>query len=167
MEYSYGNLRLFDFVYATADTRVRRHRQKLERFFDSYKNKKDRDGEYLLAADIADPLWDSEFDSPAALRRQNAAAEAALDLLRARVREQSFRGEAIDEILQVLAEDPDIDMLLRLSEIVGIRRAHWYQGGSVSEAAVQFMNVCVEREKVEELLDAIAIEDPNVILEGG
>ena len=44
MEYSRGAVELFDFVYAAADTGESRYRQRLERFFDSYKDRHERYG---------------------------------------------------------------------------------------------------------------------------
>ena len=164
MEYSSGASRLFDFVYATADTRVRNYRRQLERFFEGYKSKKERYGRYLLSPDINDPIFDADYSSPAEMRQAEPGAQAQLRVLEIRVREQSFRGNAIDSILQLLSEKFDNDRLTRLSAMIGIPPALWFTNAAPADSAVQFMDICLVRDKVEELLDLIGREYPELVL---
>lgn len=167
MEYSSGDLRLFDFVYATADTRVEGYRRKLERFFRAYKDKQERYGQYLLSGDVANPLWDAEFDSPSALNRADPSAEAHLAILSSRIRSVSFRGTAIEQILEVLVSHYDTESLKRLSDYVSVPTSHWYTGEDAANSATQLLQVCVDRNKAEELLDAVALEYPKALKERG
>lgn len=164
MEYYQGDAKLYDFVFAAADTGVRNYRREIEDFFEKYKNAQGRFGKYLISADIADPLWEAEFDSPEALRRTELGAKSQLELLQARVRGDSFKGLDIDLIVQLLAREYDNDGLRRISEMIGIPPAHWFTGGAASDSSVQLLHVCVHRGKVEELLDAVAGEHPQAFL---
>lgn len=163
MEYSKGDTMLYDFVFATADTRVEKYRKRLENFFSQYKNKKERYGRYLLSADISNPLFDAEYDNPASLRRAEAGARAQLELLQARIRTQNFNNRTIESILQILASNYDNDSLAgRITTYIGIPKAQWYTSGSIADSAAQLLQICIEREKVEELLDALARDRPDL-----
>ncbi|HVG20430.1 MAG TPA: hypothetical protein VNI02_15380, partial [Blastocatellia bacterium] len=164
MEYYNGDAKLYDFVYATADTRVPNYRKEVETFFDHYKDASGRYGKYLMSADISDPLWEAEYDSPSALQRSEPGARSQLELLQMRVRKDSFRGHKLDLIVQLLARKYDNDGLRRISEIIGIPAAHWYTGSASADSSVQLLHLCVDRGKVEELLDAVAGEYPESFL---
>jgi hypothetical protein len=164
MEYYQGDAKLYDFVYATADTGVRNYRKAVEIFFEQYKKLRGRFGKYLMSADIADPLWEAEYDSPAALQRAEPGAKSQLELLQMRVRGDSFKGRSLELIVEFLAREYDNEGLKRISQIVDISPAHWFTGGTTADSAVQLVHTCVEREKVEELLDAVAIELPQAFI---
>jgi hypothetical protein len=164
MEYSRGNSQLFDFVYATADTGDMHYRSRLEEFFDSYKRDSGRYGRYLLSADISNPLWEADYDDPAALRVDQGAM-AQLNLLEARVRNESFAGNSLEQILEVLSTNYDADSLKRLSDVVGLPRSHWFATGvSAATLGVRILDSARDREKVEVLIDAIALDYPNLFL---
>lgn len=160
MEYYRGDAKLFDLVYATADTREPDYRSQLERFFESYKNDVGRYGRYLLSADISDPWWEAEFDSPAALQRAEPGAKSQLALLQARVRKESFKGQNLDDIVQLIAGKYDNDGLTRISTVIGVPPAHWFVGRAVADSTIDLLTLCVSRGKVEELLDAVEKEYP-------
>jgi hypothetical protein len=166
MEYSQGDAKLFDFVYATADTAKPNYRSLVESFFEEYKNAGGRYGRYLLSGDIGDPWWEAEFESPEALRRAVPGAKSQLELLQARVRRESFNGQNLDSIVQLLAGTYDNNGLNRISTLIGISPAHWYTGRAAADSAVELLQLCVERNKVEELLDAVASEYPESFMEG-
>jgi hypothetical protein len=160
MEYYKGNAKLFDFVYATADTARPDYRSRVEGFFETYRNDSGRYGRYLLSADVGDPWWAAEFESPAALNKAGAGAKSQLELLQARVRNECFKGQSVDEVLELLAEKYDNEGLKRISTVVGIPPAHWYARGAAADSASDLLRVSLERGKVEELLDAVAVEYP-------
>lgn len=164
MEYYRGNAKLYDLVYATADTGDPGYRSKLERFFDYYKKDAGRYGRYLLAADVGEPLWEAEYDSPSALLRADQGAKSQLELLQARVRADSFKGQSLDEIVHLLARLYDGAGLQRISRSIDIATGHWYKGGTSADSAVELLRLCLERNKVEELLDAIGQEYPAAII---
>jgi hypothetical protein len=162
MEYARGNSLLFDFVYATADTADRSYRKELEEFFEFYKNDDGRYGRYLLSADIGDPLWESDYDEPAALRRDQGAI-AQLDLLEARVRKESFRGHSLDLILDGLATNYDDESLKRLSDIAGLPSSQWYAPGlPIAALSARMLETARKRERIEVIIDAIALDYPNL-----
>jgi len=162
MEYSFGAARLYDFVYAAADTSRPRYRAALEEFFDEYRARSGRAGEYLIDTSIGEPLWEARFASPAALRQQApGVADAQLNLIKERVREQVFRGETLEELVEMLARLYDNDGLQRISDQIGIPPAHWYSGRRAADSAVQLLDACVARRAVEQLIERVAIEYPR------
>lgn len=164
MEYSRGNSQLFDFVYATADTGDRNYRSELEQFFDFYKRDSGRYGRYLLTADITNPLWEADYDDPAALRGDRGAV-AQLNLLEARVRKETFGGHSLEQILEILSVHYDHDSLQRLSDVVGLPKSHWFATGvPLATLATRILDLARTRERVEVLIDAIALDYPNVFL---
>jgi hypothetical protein len=164
MEYYQGDAKLYDFVYATADTGLKNYRKAVEMFFEQYKKDRGRFGRYLMSADIADPLWEAEYDNPAALQRAEPGAKSQLELLQMRVRGDSFKGRNLELIIQFMAREYQNDGLRRISQTIGIPPAHWFTGGTTADSAIQLVHICADRGKVEELLDAVAIEFPNAFI---
>jgi hypothetical protein len=164
MEYYAGSKELFDFVYATADTEYPNYRQHVKSFFESYKDKNERYGRYLLSGDMVDPLWDAEFDSPADLRRADPSARPQLELLEARVRERMLGQDSTEAVLEVLGSVHHTpDEVRVLSEDIGIKAAVWYAGGSLAEVCDQFMAEVLRRGKLEELVQKLAARYPELI----
>lgn len=166
MEYESGNSKLFDFVYATADTGDPNYRELLQLFFAHYKDDAGRYGRYLLSADISDPLWDAEYSSPEALRRSEPGSESQLALLKARVQRLSFEGRTLDLLLEALCSHYDNEGLKRLSTMIKIPVTQWFRGGTIAEAAAQLLAASIERKNVELLLDAMAMDNPTPFLQG-
>jgi hypothetical protein len=165
MEYTKGDIKLYDFVYATADTRVSNYRKSLETFFEEYKNKHGRNGSYLFSADVGNPIWEAEFTSPEALLRSEPGSKAHLKLLEERIRNQSFRERNIESILEMLTRNYDNESLGgRVTSAIGISRAQWYHAGSIADSASQLLQKCIELNKVEELLDSIARDYPELFI---
>ncbi len=160
MEYASGSAKLYDFVYATADTGVPRYRSKLMNFFKEYKQKKERYGRYLLSADVSDPLWESEFERPEDLMRAQPSSRSQLELLQARVRADCFKGKNLDAIVQMLAEKYDGTGLQRVSRMINVPPAQWYTERAAADLAADLLALCLQRGKVEELLDVVAAEYP-------
>jgi hypothetical protein len=107
----------------------------------------------LLSADINDPLWEAEYDNPAALRRSEPGAEAHLALLEARVYENSFKGTTLEDILRVLVNYGDHVSLQRLSDNAGIPWRGWVRDGTINDSASQLLAACIERKKIDEKPD--------------
>ena len=161
MEYYTRSAKLYDFVYASADSGDSTYRSQLEHFFDKYKRDKGRYGRYLLAGDLDNPMWEADFESPEALQRAEPGAKSQLELLQARVRGDVFRDKNLEAIVELLAEKYDNDGLKRIAAAIGVPESHWYTGRASADSAVDLLNVCVDRNKVEELLDGIAIDYPE------
>ena len=157
MEYASDNVRLFDFVYVTAVTGERRFRQDIETFFDDYRQAGGRNGRYLIAADIAEPMWDSEFTSPADLRRSGAH----YDILLRRINESIEGSTSTDDLLRILCRT-DVDLLKRFSADVGIPQSLWFRGGSLADESANLLDR-LPVAKMGQLLDAIAAVDPHYL----
>lgn len=162
MEYSKNGSILYDFVYATADTSKKMHRGYIKEFFEQYKNDDERYGKYLLSADVEQPMWEAEFENPEALKRSIPGAKSQLELLIERVQTNSFANKNLDEILQILTNTYNNKDLKRISDDINIPCAIWFRDARVADAAADFLNVCVSRKKVEELIDKIAMEHPQL-----
>jgi hypothetical protein len=160
MSYTDDTAELFDFVFATGITSDVDHRQKLEEFFESYKDRSGRHGKYLIAADIADPLWDSEFASPRELNRTNPSAASHLKMLERRVQARLFGDDTERELLKALGTLPDIDYLRRISTLAGVAPSTWQSGGSIADEAAQFL-ARAPRAQMASIIEALAIARPE------
>ncbi|WFU40782.1 hypothetical protein QA640_42640 [Bradyrhizobium sp. CB82] len=156
MEYWDGPVRLFDFVYATADTRDEGFRADLSRFFEAYRLANDREGNYLTAADIAEPMWDAEFTSPESLRRDQ---RAQLRLIERRV-EDTIRGIDFTEVLvKRLSQAAGLTDLKRISANAGIEWRRWSQGGAIGDEATRLVEYAISSGKQQALLYSLQYED--------
>ena len=164
MEYEKGDSRLFDFVYATADSRVPDWRTKVSEFFDDYRSREKRFGRYLTSADIADPLWDADYLSPADLRRSDAGNRSHLELLTARVQDRMRGDDLIETTLRALGRVcSSHNELGVLSDDLAVPRGSWQTGGSLADNAAAFVAVVKDRPgKLEELVDLLATRYPEI-----
>ena len=156
MEYWDGSTLLHDFVFATADTRDRGFRLDLERFFEEYRKANGRDGSYLLAADVAEPMWDAVFASPAEMR---ASRTPQLRLIERRA-EEAMNGQSfIEALLRNLSSVGEHADLARLSTRAGIPPQRWKAAGiSLAEQAARLVDVAVESKRQQALLQAVVEE---------
>src|SRR5262249_50382854 len=150
MEYWEDSTLLHDFVYATVDTSDPRMRERTEEFFKDYRVAKGRDGSYLLGADIANPLWEATFMSPAEMRVHKAAQ---LKLIEARV-EEAVHGEGTTTALvHRLARLDDAEDLKRLSADAGIDWRRWFEGrGRIGEQADRLVAEAIRLNRQQALL---------------
>lgn len=156
MEYWDGPVRLFDFVYATADTRDESFRADLCRFFEAYRVANDRAGNYLTAADIAEPMWKAEFTSPESLRSEQGAQ---LRLIERRV-EDTIRGIDFTEVLiKRLSQAASLTDLKRISANAGIEWRRWSQGGAIGDEATRLVEDAISSGKQQALLYSLQYED--------
>jgi hypothetical protein len=168
MEYEQGDIRLWDFVYATVDTRFERHRDRVIDFFARYKDQHDRNGTYLTAANVSNPMWDAVYADPVALR-QTRQGRTQLELLKERVYQHSFRWQTIEEILQILAHNYRPASFQRLATYINIPWGQVPEPASPAELAAELMQRCLQRKdegKLEELLDAIARDNARLLMSG-
>jgi hypothetical protein len=149
MQYWSGSAQLLDYVYASVDTAEPSFRSKLTEFFEDYRAAADRDGEYLLAADVSDPMWDAWFSSPAELRDSRRAPQ--LRLIEARVRDSVAGQDVVDALVRVLSESDDVKDLRRLSKDAGIEFQRWSAGGTVAEESARLVAEAVRSGKQQAL----------------
>jgi len=161
MEYTDGASGLFDFVFATGNTAEPDYRRRLEGFFDSYKDLRGRQGRYLIAGDMATPLWDAEYKSPEDLNRAHPAAQSHLALLERRIRDRLLGANTTAEVLQVLCSMPDLDTLRKFSTEVGVAPSTWNAGGTLADSAANFI-AKAGADRLPEILDKLAIQYPKL-----
>lgn len=154
MEYETENSGLFDFVYANADLGNEDWRGNIEQFFEKYRSANGRNGRYLTAADIGNPLWEADFTSPADLRRSSSTGRSELDLMHERLRQRLIGEDLVTETIERLGTIcSEKDDLARFSRDIGISPAKWSRDGAITKAVNSFMAEVVRREgKLEELV---------------
>lgn len=159
MEYYSGDAILYDFVYATADTSLTDYRQMLEKFFEVYKARNERYGKYLIPADQSHPLFDAEYPISSIPEGQ-----FQVKLIEERVRQRSFNGQTIDELLQALASNCSNYDLQELSRDIRLNPHVWFRtDAAAARSAAQLLEICIQRNKVEELVDALALRKSTLI----
>jgi hypothetical protein len=155
MEYWDGTARLDDFVYATADTSDRFFRRTIEAFFETYRKDKQRDGVYLLASDVSDPLWEAVFASP---REMRLGGPEQLRIIEARVREAATGTQVVETLIRRLSQlDHQVD-LKRLSFNVGLDSHRWSRGGRLADEVARLVAAAIESGKQDALLHAATLE---------
>lgn len=155
MEYNKGSIKLFDFVFATVFTSEPHLRRLIAEFFDSYKVAEGREGgRYLIDADIAEPMWESEYGSPEALR-------VGKDLLERRIEDAMIGKNTTEYLLEVLCS-MNIDLLRRVSAVVGVPHSRWHRGGSLADESANFLTQ-VPTKDVPALIDAIRVLNPDLL----
>jgi hypothetical protein len=157
MEYWSDGAQLLDYVYATTDTSEHGYETQCKRFFESYRNEQGRAGTYLLSADIANPMWDAVYDSPAALRGRY---EPQMHLLEARISGGDQANKIVEELLRVLSRAAGGVVLRRLSVDAGIALS-WYGDGPIAELSSRLVAQAVKQGMLPALLQQSAIEFPK------
>ena len=155
MQYYKNNVELYDFVFATAVTGDPRHRRYIAEFFDDYREIDGRMGRFLLHADVAHPMWDAVYASPAEL-------EQAQRQVTQRIEDAMVGSNVTEELLDLLVRLGDPALIRRLSVEIGISDAIWFQGGPLTAVANDFVQR-VPRAKVPQLLDAIRVLNPDLL----
>lgn len=157
MQYQHEDMILYDYVFCTVDTGNLNYRGAIENFFEEYRTFNGRNGKYLLPSDANNPLFDSEFNSPIALR-QKAGRGSQLDLVVERIRNSTFKGMTIDAILRVMQRHYlGANTIYALARFIGIIPAQIEESSSVDMSA-QLIDLCIEQKKMEELIDRISFE---------
>jgi hypothetical protein len=155
MEYWNGDTQLHDFVYVTVDTGDLELRGKTSDFFEEYRTAKGRDGRYLLAADISDPLWPAEFASPEEMRARKAPQ---LRLIEKRVQEATCGLTVTEGLLKELSKFPDRNDLTRLSEDADIPSRRWSEGGLLADEAARLVDEAIRSNKLQALIQVVITE---------
>jgi hypothetical protein len=164
LEYWDNANQLLDFVYATAITNDRQYRKKITRFFEDYRKDQGRQGEYLLAGDIANPMWDSRFSSPQELRQ---AKKSQLRLIEARTADAASGKDVTDSLLKALASlsSSRHNDLRRISTDAGIDYRRWSSGGSIAEEITRLVDEAVQSGRQQALLQVVLVEGSRHALE--
>jgi hypothetical protein len=161
MKHEENGLEMFDFVFATANSGDPDHRRHLQEFFESYKARPGRNGEYLTSADISNPLWEARYQSPQELCRSHPSAQSHLKFLERRIQEAQLGKETQLHVLRALCSLPDVEYIRRISRQIDMNPALWISTSSLSDNAVQFLARVDMATQMPALIETLAVECPS------
>jgi len=160
MEYEHKDTILYDFVYVTADSKVKNVDFQIEKFFEDYRKKEGRNGEYLLNPNIVKPIFESRYKSPGEL--QKSTERANLNLLYERIKGTHFNDVAIDVLINELPKFyQSTNSVNTLARLIGVNPALFIEGSAVSLSA-QLISLCIKKDMVEVLIDRMAYDYPQI-----
>jgi len=161
MEYEGGDALLYDFVFASADTMVDNVDKEVAKFFDNYRKKEGRNGNYILNPNIVQPMFESRYSCPSELRHPSEIAK--LNLLYQRVRDTHFNKVSIDLLVRELPKHYQSSLSIRaLATRIGLNPALLSEDSAASMSA-QLISLCIERSLIELLLDRMVYEYPEFL----
>ncbi len=155
MEYWDDDAQLLDFVYCQADSSDDTGHERLSLFFERYCRDKEREGRYLVAADVANPMWDAEFSSPLEMRTEKAHQ---LKLIESRATEAAEGRDDTEALIRLLSKVSDVGDLKRLSKAAGIPWRRWFQNGTIADEASRLVEQAVGGDKRFRLAQAAQLE---------
>jgi hypothetical protein len=160
MEYEHKDSLLYDFVYVTADSKAKDVKLKIEKFFNDYSKKDGRNGEYLLNPNIINPIFESRYTCPSEL--QKPSEKAKLNLLYQRIKDVHFNNVAIDLLINDLPKFyQSSNAIITLARHAGINPTLLAEDSATSMSA-QLISLCIEKEKVEVLIDRMIYDYPQI-----
>lgn len=166
MEYEKDNGKFFDFVFVTADSKRENYRQKVAAFFEDYKNFDNRFGKYLIEPCIHEPLITDEtpkYGSPEEIRAiLSGGEESHLDLMMKRIHGEVFNGRTIDKIKIAIDTHLDLESLKRIGTSIGVPENRWFSNKSLVDESAALLEICMERKKLDELVDALNVENDRI-----
>jgi hypothetical protein len=162
MQYEYKNSLLYDYVYLNVNTHEKKYRSKMEQFFEYYRLKEGRNGKYLIQFDMNNPLFETIYNTPDELLKQNQYGESQIRLITKRLKNIYFKGKTINDLIEFISsyyyQQDDLSALCLLANISpGI-----IAGNSVAEKTVVLVDYCIEKGIVEQLIDSISIKHPTI-----
>ncbi|PPK88457.1 hypothetical protein CLV84_1424 [Neolewinella xylanilytica] len=158
MEYEVNGSLFYDFVYVTVDSSDPDFRNQIRAFLGEYRYMKGRHGNYLIEPFVSHPLLyeqDVMYQSPEELRKEHSAANSHLSLLVERIKNERFGSRTLEEIKIFIDNHFDTDDLKTCSDVILLNPNAWYRGGRVFDESANFLDAVMERDKVDELLDAL------------
>lgn len=160
MEYEYQDSLFYDFVYVTADSKVKNVDTEIERFFKEYAKKEGRNGEYLLNPNIVNPIFPSRYLSPTELTQPSEKAK--LNLLYERIRGTYFKEKSIEQLMIKLSQFYQSSASIKtLTKNIGLNISLLEEGSAVNMSS-QLIDLCVRKGIVENLIDRIIVEYPQI-----
>ncbi|WP_343624478.1 hypothetical protein [Flavobacterium lindanitolerans] len=160
MEYEYQDSLFYDFVYVTADSKVKNVDTEIERFFKEYAKKEGRNGEYLLNPNIVNPIFPSRYLSPIELTQPSEKAK--LNLLYERIRGAYFKEKSIEQLMIKLPQFYQSSASIKtLTKNIGLNISLLEEGSAVNMSS-QLIDLCIRKGIVENLIDRIIVEYPQI-----
>ncbi|RZK00323.1 MAG: hypothetical protein EOO43_25245, partial [Flavobacterium sp.] len=160
MEYEFKDALLYDFVYLAVDSKLENAKEEIENFFESYRLENERFGKYLINPNLVEPLFETQYCSPADLRMPSEKAK--LELLYQRVRGTYFKEVNLDILVQRISKFyQDSSSVKRLANNIHIPLSLFAEDNAASMVA-QLVSLCIDRNKTEELIDRVLFEYPQI-----
>lgn len=171
MQYEFKNALLYDYVYMTIDNLEENYRKKIKDFFEKYRVKEGRRGEYLIEIDMNNPLLGAIYNSPEELKKTDKFGKSELSLITKRIRRTYFKGNTIVDLIDFITQNyVSADDLFTLCRLANIKTGS-ISGNSAAERAASLVNYCIPDDNneadnnnmIEQLIDAIAMANPGVL----
>ena len=153
-------------MFLSATTEQLSFRTAIQDFFETYRTSQNRNGRYIFSADMTQPLWKARFSSPQEMLEKDDFAESQLDVLSSRVRGDTFKDNiTIDAINKTILKQygGNADGLKLITGNIGIEDWEWYRNEPVAKLSIRILDLCLEKNKVDALLDAILAENPCIL----
>lgn len=154
MEYETNEALLHDFVFATAQTCDATMRSAISTFFEQYRKAQGRQGRYLTAGDVAEPMWEATFPSPEDLRK---AEPVALRLIEARLNDVMCGEEAVEAAIRQLSQFQPSD-LRKFAVAAELNASRIDLEGPSARLALRIVEAALERGRLPGLLRIIQEE---------
>lgn len=162
MEYEYQDSLFYDFVYVTADSKVKNVDIEIERFFKEYAKKDGRNGEYLLNPNIVNPIFPSRYLSPTELTQ--ASEKAKVNLLYERIRGAYFKEQSIEQLMIKLPNYYESSISVKtLAKNIGVNVSLLVEDSAVNMSS-QLIDLCIKKEMVENLVDRVTTDYPQIFI---
>lgn len=161
MEYEYKDTLLYDYVYCTIDGIEKGNRKNnAEEFFRNYAHTNGRNGKYLFCPDATYPLFDAKYMSPSEIRHPSEIAH--VELMKKRIQEIYFNKTSLEKLIEVLPKFYQSNTSIRtLARNIGFNVALLAEDTAVSMSA-QLINKCLEKGLIENLIERITIDYPQI-----
>lgn len=162
MEYEYRNSLFYDFVYVTADSKVKNVNSEIEHFFKEYAKKEGRNGEYLLNPNMVSPLFESTYLCPSEL--SSTSEKAKLNLLYERIRKTYFKDQSVEELMIKLPQYYQSSVSIRtLAKKIGVNVSLLAEDSAVNMSS-QLIDLCIKKEMIENLVDRVTVDYPQIFI---
>lgn len=162
MEYEYQDSLFYDFVYVTADSKVKNVNGEIEHFFKEYAKKEGRNGEYLLNPNIVNPIFPSRYLCPSEL--SSTSEKAKLNVLYERIRGTYFREQSVEQLMIKLPHYYQSSVSVRtLAKKIGVNVSLLVEDSAVNMSS-QLIDLCIKKEMVENLVDRITVDYPQIFI---
>lgn len=164
MEYQKADALLYDFVYLTVDSTDVMYRERMMDFFEYYKGKDNRSGKYLLPVDMSNPLFDGTlYDTIDDLKRKDEYGNTQLSLISKRIRKVIEKGKNIEQLIGfVTRKYYSLEDIRAMCQHLGISTSY-FTDTVPAKIVVQLIDKLLEEDRIEEMVDLVAIEHPEIV----
>jgi hypothetical protein len=156
MEYEWNGGQFYDFVYVSADSKLKNVDKRIKKFFDDYAKKEGRFGEYLINPNVVSPIFEARYLSPTELT--TPSEKAKLNLLNERVKGLYFGDHSLEELISKIPDYYDSASSIKtLASNIGINKSKFEDSSAVNMSS-QLIDLCIKYNKEVELIDRLSVE---------